>query len=208
MKKVEDYEIQLEKSNDKGMFNFQSIKNFLLKAKNEVFKIKLSGGYGTEFFCKIQYKENDYILLPVLITCNNVLKKDVIVSQNDIKLIFNDGKEFIISLKEARKKWVDKKMDFTIIEIKKNDDIEEYFQLDDILFEKNYSNENYLGKKAIIYGIDPSQRIGFSNRKYKKIFLKCFSSYTCNTYPGCSGGYIVKQNNNSAISIHIGGDQN
>ena len=207
MTKIGNYEIKLEKADDKGMLDLELIKQFILKAEKAICKILLPNSYGSGFFCKIPYTENINLLLPVLITCNHVLSKDIIESKNNIDLIFNDGKKMMISLKETRKKWTDEIMDFTIIEIKENDDIEEYFQLDENIFKKNYSNENYLKNKAIIYGINKNQRIGFSNGNIIEIIEECFFAYTCNTYPGCSGGCIVNENNNCVIGIHRGGDK-
>jgi len=45
--------------------------------------------------------------------------------------------------------------------------------------------------------------MGFSNG----VIIKnedSFFAYTCNTYPGCSGGCIVDQFNNNVIGIHRG----
>ena len=54
-----------------------------------------------------------------------------------------NDEEKIISLKKERKRWSDKKMDFSCIEILKEDKIEDYYRLDDI-FIKNYINNIYI----------------------------------------------------------------
>ena len=94
-------------------------------------------------------------------------------------------------------------MDFTIIEILNNDDIDDFFYLDDNIFKKKYSNDIYFDNKVIIYGINSNGKPGFSNGKIKKIQDYSFA-YNCNTYPGCSGGCVVNQINNCVIGIHRG----
>ena len=202
MAKFGNYDIQLEKSDEKGMLDLQIIKHYLTKAENAICKIKLSKGYGTGFFCKIPFTENFNLLLPVLITCNHVLSKDIIESENYIEIIVEEEKKRI-SLKDQRKKWTSEDLDFTAIEILNNDNIDEFFYLDDNVFKKNYSNNIYLDKKVIIFGINENGKPGFSNGKIKSIQDFSFA-YNCNTYPGCSGGCIVNQINNCVIGIHRG----
>ena len=138
--------------------------------------------------------------MPVLITNNHVLSEDDL--ENDIIIKINDEKK-IISLKD-RKKWTNKELDFTCIEIKEEkDNIHTFFNLDDKVLDKNYSNDCYLNQKVIIFAINMNdgQQVGFSNGVIKKN-INSFFAYTCNTYPGCSGGCIVNQINNNVIGIH------
>ena len=124
----------------------------------------------------------------------------------DYIIITIDGEGKAISLKQ-RKKWTDEKIDFTCIEIKEEeDDIHSFFQLDDSVLDKKYSNNSYLNKKVLIFAINKNDnnQVGLSNG----VIIKnenCFFNYTCNTYPGCSGGCIVNQFNNCVIGIHKGG---
>ena len=81
------------------------------------------------------------------------------------------------------------------------DNISTFFNLDDNVF----TNEFYLNQNVIIYAIQNTKfgRLVFSNGiiKYSK---DSNFAYTCNTYPGCSGGCIVNQYNNCVIGIHKG----
>ena len=201
MSKFEGYNIKLEKSDEKGMINGYAIMNYMQKAIYAVCEICLSKGFGSGFFCKIPYTQNNNILLPVLITNNHVLSKDALENDITIKLNF---KTKIISLK-GRKKWTDEKLDFTCIEIKEEEDnIHTFFNLDDKVLDKNYSNDSYLNQNVLIFGINKNDKqIGFSNGIIKKN-EDSFFAYTCNTYPGCSGGCIVNQFNNNVIGIHRG----
>ena len=201
MSKFKGYNIKLEKSDEKGMINANAIINYLPKAMKAVCQICLSNGFGSGFFCKIPYTQNNNILLPVLITNNHVLSKDAL--ENDIKIKLN-GKIKIISIK-GRKKWTDKEMDFTCIEIKEEEDnIDTFFNLDDKILDKNYSNDSYLNQNVFIFGINKNDmQLGFSNGIIKEN-TNTYFAYTCNTYPGCSGGCIVNQFNNNVIGIHRG----
>ena len=193
--------IKPQNTDDKGMIDGESMINFLEKAKISICKICLTKGFGSGFFCKIPYTEDNNHLIPVLITCNHVLSKDLI-KINNINIILN-GQPKTISLNQ-RKIWTDENIDFTCIEIKeKEDNINTFFNLDDKIF----TNENYLNQKVIIYGMQNTKIGGFlfSNGKIKNSKNKDnYFAYTCNTYPGCSGGCIVNQFNNCVIGIHKG----
>ena len=204
MESFEGYNTLLENSDEKGMLNGKEIIAFVNKAMEAVCEINLSKGFGSGFFCKIPYTENNNLLLPVLITNNHVLSRDLINSNNDIKITIN-GKNKTIPLKQ-RKIWTDEKMDFTCIEIKeKEDNIDTFYNLDDNILKNNSSNEYYLNKNVLIFAINKeNKQIGFSNGLIKRC-KDNFFDYTCNTYEGCSGGCIVNQSNNSVIGIHRGG---
>ena len=190
--------IKLQNSDEKGMVDGNAMIYFLQKAKRSICQINLEKGFGSGFFCKIPYNEDNNHLIPVLITCNHVLSK-YLIKKNSINIIL-DGQTKIISLKQ-RKIWTDEKIDFTCIEIKeKQDKINSFFNLDDNVF----TNDNYLNQNVIVYGINKNGRkLAFSNGKIKNI-KDCNFAYTCNTYSGCSGGCIVNQYNNCVIGIHLG----
>ena len=200
MKKYQGYNIKLEKADEKGMVEGDSMIYFLQKAKSSICEIKLSKGFGSGFFCKIPYTEDNNHFISALITCNHVLSKDLL-KNNDINIII-DGQTKNIPLNK-RKIWTDEKNDFTCIEIKeKEDNIYTFFNLDDNVF----TNENYLNQNVIIYAINGTKngrKLVFSNGIVKNSGGSNFA-YTCNTYPGCSGGCIVNQYNNCVIGIHRG----
>ena len=165
-----DYNIKLEKADEKGMVEGDSMIYFLQKAKSSICEIKLS--------------------------------KDLIKA-NNINIILN-GQTKTLSLNQ-RKIWTDEIIDFTCIEIKeKEDNIYTFFNLDDNVF----TNELYLNQNVIIYGIKDNKiesKLVFSNGKIKNSKNKDnYFAYTCNTYPGCSGGCIVNQYDNCVIGIHKG----
>ena len=135
------YGIKFQKSDAKGMIDGDAMMYYLQKAKKAICEINLPNGYGSGFFCKIPYTEDNNHFIPALITCNHVLSKDLIKS-NNINIILN-GQTKTLSLNQ-RKIWTDEIIDFTCIEIKeKEDNIYTFFNLDDNVF----TNELYLNQK-------------------------------------------------------------
>ena len=191
--------IKFEKSDEKGMLNANQLKNYSDKASKATCKIIVSNGFGSGFFCLIPYLEKRNCLLHVLITCYHVLENDV--NNNKIEIVINKEHKFI-SL-EQRKVCINKELDFICIEIKeKQDEIHSFYYFDKDIFENNYLNE-----KVIIFGINKNDKeLGFSDGFIKRKNQKeSFFEYTCNTTPGCSGGCIVREQNNCVIGIHQGG---
>ena len=204
MENFQECNIRLENSDEKGIVEADAMIYYLQKAKNSICEIQLKDGFGTGFFCKIPYTDDNNHFIACLITCNHVLSKDLI-KENNINIII-DGQTKTIPLNQ-RRIWTDEIIDFTCIEIKENEDnIDNYFYLDDNVFKKNCSNECYLNQKVFIYGINKikhEKKLAFSNGIIKST-KNSFFSYNCNTFPGCSGGCIVNQFNNCVIGIHKG----
>ena len=207
MKKINGSNITPEYSDEKGMLDAKTIMKFLPRAIKAVCEIKLLEGFGSGFFCKIPYTENNNLLLPVLITANHVLTKEILNSKNDIEIIINEEPK-VLPL-EQRKIWNDENMDFTCIEIKeKEDSIDTFFSLDDHVKYKDLGNDCYLNENVIIFGINKDgKNVGFSNGIIKEN-EEYYFYYNCNAYKGCSGGCIVNQSNNCVIGIHTGKDEN
>ena len=210
MATIDGYDIKPEKADEKGMLNANAIAKFSIKATKTVCKINIpGGGFGSGFFCKIPYTENNNVLMPVLITNNHVLSSDSL-NFEWIEIIL-EGESKIIPLKQ-RKKWTNKDMDFTFIEIKEEDNIHSFYNLDEDVLDEDFSNEGYINQNVIIFAINKNDKqVGLSNGLIKKN-IDCFFEYNCNTFPGCSGGCIVNQFSNGVIGIHIGeikkGDKN
>ena len=96
-------------------------------------------------------------------------------------------------------------MDYTIIEIKENEDnIHSFLNLDDTIFQNNFSNECYLNQNVFIFGLKQNdEQLAFSNGIIKKCYDYYFS-YTSTTNKGCSGGCNINQNNGKVIGFHKG----
>lgn len=118
---------------------------YIEKARNATCQILLNdGNYGSGFFCRIPYKKNDNLLLNVLLTCEHILTQDIIFSDNEIKIKVGDEVKNL-SLKN-RKKWSNKEMVYSCIEILEEDEINDFYNYDTIL-KNNYTNEMFISNK-------------------------------------------------------------
>ena len=181
----------------KGMQNDESQNHFLAKAKEAFCLIRYKDKCGTGFFCDISG-------MTFLITNCHVYPQNSVITEKSFDITIN-GNLKTINLEE-RAKWTNSKMDFTCIEIKKEDNIKTPFSLDNNIFKRNYSNKDYLNKNVTAYALNKQDKfkLYYSDGYIKKQDNYSFA-HTCNTYPGCSGGCIVIQKTNRVIGIHQGG---
>ena len=101
--------------------------------KKNVCKIYLKGEFKcTGFFCKIPFKNNNE--LPVLITSNQIINDTVL--KNEKKLSISMNNIFKIIELEERIKYTNKQFGITIIEMKENDRIKDYLEIDDNIIQK------------------------------------------------------------------------
>jgi len=150
--------------------------------------------YGTGFFCKIPYQKK---LLPVLITNNHVLKQDDIINNKIIKITIDDDKIVkYLKMDQSRIRLTNEDMDFTLIEIKPNDEINYFFYVVEDLNENNYKNK-------IIYilqhpkGEESSHSIGAISDIFGNKII-----HFCSTDFGSSGSPILSLENSKVIGVH------
>jgi len=174
------------------------------KAEKSICEIITDKGHGTGFFCKIKYP-NKYNEIYCLITNNHVITKDMFIYQENIEIKFYN-KEMKISLNIYRRIWTNEEIDFTCIEIIKEDDIIEIInpsEIDYNCYNINYNIEEYDKRGIVIPGIkekeiEISQGIIYYIKNGKLFF------HNCNTKDGFSGGPIILINNLKIIGIHKG----
>jgi len=162
---------------------------------------------GTGFFCKIPFP-NKNNMLPVFITNNHNINEDILNQENkkiqlDIKEEENI-KEIILN--ENRKKYTNEEYDITIIEIKEEDNINNYLELDDIIINDilNDTNKNKEYIDETMYIIQyPENKLSVSYGILKSICQdKNYNFYhKCSTKKGSSGSPILSLNN-KLIGIH------
>ena len=156
---------------------------------------------GTGFFTKIFYNNK---LTPVLITNFHVVDDEFIENNKQLKFYMNDKRK-IISIDKKRKIYSSKKGEYDIMIIKLNeeDDINNYLEIDQNIFEKN---SEYLYKDELIYILhfpyhqSASISYGTGIEKINNYDIK----HTCNTENGSSGGPIINYFTNKIIGIHKG----
>ena len=178
--------------------NIDSTSKILEQLRKCICKIKLKGEYGTGFFCKIPFGKET---MKVLMTNEHVLKEKNLKENKKLNLLLNDEKEvLIINLEIERKSYFNKDYDVTLIELKEEDKIKDYLELDDNLFQDN---------AEIIYVDKSIYILHYPNGNEAKIsygILHNIEKYNilhkCTTYEGSSGSPILNLQNNKVIGIH------
>ena len=90
---------------------------------------------GTGFFCHVPQK-----CIKILITNNHVIDKTYLDKENKLYYTIADNNKEIfkeINLKNERYKLTNEKLDFTIIEILEEDNINNYLEINDTIYNKN-----------------------------------------------------------------------
>ena len=186
--------------------SYESTKKILEQMEKGICKIKLGQEQGTGFFCKIPFP-NKNNMLPVFITNNHIIN-EIVLYKEDSKIeidIMEENNIKIINLNN-RLKYTNEKCDITIIEIKEEDNINNYLELDDYIINdiinNNNRNQKYIdetiyviqypkGQLYVSYGvltqIDKNKRHNFYHR--------------CCTERGASGSPIMNIFN-KIIGIH------
>jgi len=156
---------------------------------------KKNGIKGTGFFCKIPVLNQS---LPVLITNNHILDENDIENDKIIDLYINNKLKKKIKIDDSRKKFTEKNIDITIIEIKPNKDgINNYLEYEELNYTTKsiYILHNPRGKLSVSYGL------------IKKIDdNKEVIEHYCNTEKGSSGSPILSLETFKLIGIHFGYD--
>ena len=187
------------------LITHEKTKKIIQQMEKSICQIKNENCYGTGFFCKIPFPDKDNFL-PVLITAYHILHEEAL-NQIDkkIHITFENEQVFELDLNK-RIKYTNKKYDITIIEIKENDNINKFLELEDyiikdILVDNNnmkyknneiYSIQYAKDKLATSYGI----LTGISEDN-THLF-----SHKCSTELGSGGSPILNLNNNKVIGVH------
>ena len=195
-----------------NVISYECTKKIMEQMSKNICKIKIGEEQGTGFFCKIPFPDINN-MLSVFITNNHIIN-DKILYKNNSKININIEEEN--EIKEInlnnRIKYTNEEYDITIIEIKENDNIKNYLELDDKIIEdilnNNNKNNKYIddtiyiiqypeGKLSVSYGILNSI---YEDKKYNFI-------HKCSTKGGSSGSPILNINN-KIIGIHKEGYNN
>ena len=157
----------------------EKIEIILEQMKSYVCKINHKDTFGTGFFCMVPFGD---IKMPVLITNYHIINNEILEKNNHINISYNDEKfAFVLDLCKKRKKYLCPEYDTTIIELKEEDKIKHYLELDDNIFKEN---ENF---------------IWFIKQKNKFNII-----HICSTDSGASGSPILNLKNNKVIGLYKG----
>ena len=119
-------------------------KEIIKQMEKNICKLKIGNEQGTGFFCKIPFPDKEH-LLTVLITNNHVIDENLLFKENAvIPLDIKDRNELkYLNLNNRMKSTYHKDIyDTTIIEIKKEDEINNYLELDDNIINDIIKNNN------------------------------------------------------------------
>ena len=148
-----------------NIISYECTKKLLNQMENNICKIKIGQEQGSGFFCKIPFPDNNN-MLKVFITNNHVLNKEIIYKDNSkIELDIRSERDIIKLDLKNRKKYTNEEYDVTIIEIKEEDKINNYLELDDIIIDDilNIKNNNKEYLDETIYIIQyPSSKLSVS----------------------------------------------
>ena len=196
-----------------NVISYNCSKNIIEQMEKNIFKIKIGLEQGSGFFCKIPFptKEN---LLPVLITNNHVINENILYKKDEIININIKNEENIKKINlNNRIKYTNDNYDVTIIEVKEEDNINNYLDLDDYILndilDNHNSNKDYLDKTVYIIQYpegDLSVSYGiiegiFENENYN-------FQHKCSTKRGSSGSPILNIGNNKVLGLHKKGGNN
>ena len=181
----------IDESNNQRPITLRAMERYKKKV-NATCKI-LSGNEGSGFFCEIKVNNR---LMKVLFTNNHVLNN----LNSDIKIEHNKEKK-IIKLSENRFKCTNEELDYTCIEILKEDGFNNYFKIDkNININNPYEEYKYDEYVMIQYpgGDDVSFAQGYINNINDYII-----NYTMKTEYGSSGSPLILDTRNlKIIGIH------
>ena len=187
----------IDESNNQRPITFRAMKRYE-KTISATCKI-LSGNEGSGFFCEIKVNNR---LMKVLFTNNHVINN----LNSDIKIEHNKEKK-IIKLSKNRFKCTNEELDYTCIEILKEDGFNNYFKIDkNININNPYEEYKYDEYVMIQYpgGDDVSFAQGYINNIKDENII-----YTMKTEYGSSGSPLILDTRNlKIIGIHYQKTQN
>jgi V8-like Glu-specific endopeptidase len=131
----------------------------------------------------------------------HVLDEKYLKQNNEIKITLNDDKKIlIIKLNEKRRIYCNENYDTTIIEIKPNDKIDDFMEIDEDIL-KDDSNISYNHESIYILHYPNSEKAKVSYAILNTIKDYNISHY-CFTDEGSSGSPIINLFNHKIIGIH------
>ena len=161
-------------------------------------KIRGKISVGTGFFCKIKYEEK---LIPVLITNFYIIDNDFMENEKNLEFYINDVRK-IVKLDKSRKLYSSEKDKYNImiIKIKAEDEINNYLEIDENIFNKN-SEGSY--KDEPIYILHrPLKDTLVSYGKGIEVIGEFDVRHGCVTESGSSGAPIINLLTHKVIGIH------
>ena len=125
-----------------NVISHECTKKILEQMERSICKIKIGKTLGTGFFCKIPFPTKEKTL-PVLMTYNHVINNALLNQSNaKIKLDIKEDDDVKELSLNNRMKYTNDEYNITIIEIKEEDNINSYLELDDTIMNDVLNNKN------------------------------------------------------------------
>ena len=189
-----------------NVITYECSKKIIEQMESSIGKIKIGKTQGTCFFSKIPFPDKNN-MLPVFITSNHIIKNELLY-RNDQQITFKikQCKNFRTLNLNNRMKYTNEIYDIAIIEIKEEDEIKNYLELDDIIIDDILNNDNsnveYIDKTIYIIQY-PKGELSVSYGVLNKIpddknhdFI-----HQCSTEEGSSGSPILNLKN-KIVGVH------
>ena len=191
--------------------SFNCTETIIEQMRKNICLIKIGKKQGTGFFCEVPFPDKNN-MLKVLMTNNHIINEEILYKCDlKISIYIEEEKKYRELNLNNRIKYTNKKeeYDITIIEIKEEDEIKNFLELDKNILNDIINNENendkYIdktfyviqypeGELSVSYGIISNI---CEDKKYKLL-------HKCSTKDGSSGSPILTLEN-KIIGIHAGG---
>ena len=190
-----------------SLIKLECAEKIIEQMKKNICKIILDQVQGTGFFCKIPFPDHSN-MLPILITAYHIIN-DEFLNKEDAKIVLeikSDPNIKELNLKD-RIKYTNRDYDITLIELKAEDNISDFLELDDIIVDDIISdkNKNEIFVDENIYileyvkgELNYSTGILSNINENNKFLLR----HTCTTGNGSEGSPILSVKSNRVIGIH------
>ncbi len=190
-----------------SLIKLECAEKIIEQMKKNVCKIILDQMQGTGFFCKIPFPDHNN-MLPVLSTARHVINEEFL-NKDDAKIVLEikaDPNVKELNLKD-RIKYTNSDYDITLIELKAEDNISDFLELDDIIVDDIISdkNKNEVFTDEDIYILEyPIGELNYSTGILNNIYEdnKYHFTHTCGTGYGSAGSPILNVKTNRVIGLH------
>ena len=137
-----------------NIVSYEATQKIVDQMRKNICQIQSDESQGTGFLCKIPFPDMNN-MLPVLITNNHIINEEFLYEKGaSISIYTEDNKSTKTINLNDRIKYTNKTFGITIIEIKEEDKINNYLELDnnilDDILNKNNTNKEYIDETVYL----------------------------------------------------------
>ena len=192
-----------------SLIKFECGEKIIEQMKKNICKIILDQIQGTGFFCKIPFPDHTK-MLPVLFTAYHIINEEILY-KDEAKIVLEikaDPNIKELNLKDKNKIiYTNSDYDITLIELKAEDNISDFLELDDIIVDDIIldNNKNKILVDESIYILEyVNGELNYSTGILRNIDEnnKFLLKHKCGTGNGSAGSPILNVETNRVIGIH------